>query len=382
MRPDPIDFDSPLGISKREWVKVLGVNLALLLIVYTVALVCTLCGNDFFAIGLDNPKITEFANKLNDWNIYPLVAITFATIEETLMVWFICLKRPKWWIPLTYFAVRVLTNLIVGLFLPAVPYAIALGINIIFCLIFVFTRKKRLKPLIRFGLVIAISLLLNVFISMFRTKVLEMNHTFTEVAFIYLSVEYDLAFGLVLALLALAIPWEKGEPGLWSQTLVAGGSSPSMTKCSPKPSKIATNNLPPKYRKRLRLLKAKVMAIQTIGLIVIATLPWFTGRPVEFALVYASFCITRLMLGFNRSLHFKSETVCVTSGALVFWALTFLTPNVETSIILSLAYGAGLALGFRLYWELHDLMMYRKACKTDRYAMLYVVFKRIQTLNT
>ena len=42
---------------------------------------------------------------------------------------------------------------------------------------------------------------------------------------------------------------------------------------------------------------------------------------------------------------------------------------------MSVVYGAGTALGFRLYWELHDLMMYKKAAKTDRFAMLYVVFK-------
>ena len=42
---------------------------------------------------------------------------------------------------------------------------------------------------------------------------------------------------------------------------------------------------------------------------------------------------------------------------------------------MSMVYGAVLALGFRLYWELHDLMMYKRASKTDRYAMLYVVFK-------
>lgn len=38
----PIDYDTRLGISKREWTKVLGANLALLLTAYVVALVCTL----------------------------------------------------------------------------------------------------------------------------------------------------------------------------------------------------------------------------------------------------------------------------------------------------------------------------------------------------
>lgn len=39
MRADPIDYNSPLGISKREWTRVLGVNLALLLTIYAVAFI-------------------------------------------------------------------------------------------------------------------------------------------------------------------------------------------------------------------------------------------------------------------------------------------------------------------------------------------------------
>lgn len=374
---EPIDYNSPLGVSKREWAKVLGANLALLILVYAIALICTLCGNDFFMIKGNNDNIASLANNLNSWGIYPLLTIAFATIEETIMIWFINLKRPKWWIPLSYFAIRVLNNLI---FLwagaSAVPTWSFFLINVLFCLVFVFMHgKKCVKPLIRFFIISALSLLMNGAITLFRTKILEINHYYIETAFVYLSIEYDLAFGLALGLLAFLIPWEKGDKKQCCQTVDVGGSSQSSTNSSRKPSKIAKNNLPPKYRKRLRWLKAKVIAIQTIALIVIAAFPWFTGRPVEFALVYASFCMTRLMLVFNRSLHFKSELSCVTIGALCFWALTFLTPSVEVLIILSLCYGAGLALGFRLWWELHDLMMYKKAAKTDRYAMLYVVFK-------
>lgn len=62
-------------------------------------------------------------------------------------------------------------------------------------------------------------------------------------------------------------------------------------------------------------------------------------------------------------------------GALTFWFITILTPDIKVSIIMSLVYGCSLALGFRLYWELHDLMVYKKAAKNDRYAMMYVAFK-------
>ena len=80
-------------------------------------------------------------------------------------------------------------------------------------------------------------------------------------------------------------------------------------------------------------------------------------------------------MGFNRSLHFKSELACVTIGAATFWLLTFLTPSIEACIIMALVYGSACAIAFRLYWELHDFLLYHKAAKLDRYAMLYTAFK-------
>lgn len=147
----------------------------------------------------------------------------------------------------------------------------------------------------------------------------------------------------------------------------------SLPKNSPKKTKIS--NLSPQAKKRLLKLKIKVATIQTTALIVTSLLPWFVGRPVEFSLVFASFCLTRFVLGFSHSLHFKSELVCITAGALLFWLLTFLTPSIEVCVIMAIIYGAVVALGFRLYWELHDLLLYHKAAKLDRYTMFYTVFK-------
>lgn len=60
---DPIDFDSPLGISKKEWTKVLGVNLTLLLIVYAVALILTFCGSDLFLLKYANASLDGIAER-------------------------------------------------------------------------------------------------------------------------------------------------------------------------------------------------------------------------------------------------------------------------------------------------------------------------------
>lgn len=378
---EPIDYNSPLGVSRREWAKVLGANLALLILVYAIALICTLCGSNLFLLNFHSDDLQRIEETLRGWNIFPLVQMGFATIEATLMMCYVAKAKPIWWYSLAFYATDICLNILFTQLVGGYPGIITFIIYMLAIIGFVFVnwkpKEKWYVYMFRLAIAYVLTFILNEGIALFRIKIgqLWLNDMPNSIGFV-LNVEYYLALALALGFLTLVIPWKKkGGTEQCPTPHGVSGSSPSMTNSSPKSSKIAKTNLPPKYRKRLRWLKFKVIAIQTIALIVIAALPWFTGRPVEFALVYASFCMTRLMLGFNRSLHFKSELSCVTIGALCFWALTFLTPNVEVLIILSLCYGAGLALGFRLWWELHDLMMYKKASKTDRYAMLYVVFK-------
>lgn len=383
---EPIDYNSPLGVGKREWAKVLGVNLALLILVYAIALICTLCGSNLFLLNFSNPNLDAIETFLREHGAFSFLTIAFTTIEETIICCYVAKRKPNVWLPLVHYATTCLFVFILNQCLGYLPSFFITLYGILYVAFAVFllngfkgvTRRYLIICLIRLAIALAITFSLNGIIVVMRNKIGELfKFIDNNSVFFALSLEYDLALSLAFGFLTMVIPWDKKGGTKQCQTPLqgVGGSSPSSTNSSPKSSKIAKTNLPPKYRKRLRWLKAKVIVIQTVALIVIAALPWFTGRPVEFALVYASFCMTRLMLGFNRSLHFKSELSCVTIGALCFWALTFLTPSVEVLIILSLCYGACLALGFRLWWELHDLMMYHKAAKTDRYAMLYVVFK-------
>lgn len=381
MRREPIDYNNPLGISKREWTMVLGVNLALLLTVYAIAIILTLTGNDTFLLNFHSADLDRIENMLREANVYPIVQMLFSAIELTIICSYIAKAKPKWWFSLAYFGLYVGLNVLLTQTTGGFPaiinniMMIAFYVASVWLLNFGNKKEKWFIYLFRGAIALAVSFILNEAVSIFRTKVWELWHLdYANSSFFALSIEYDLALALSLGFLTLVITWKKGEKPCPTSP-AASGSSPTTMNSSPKSSKIAKNNLSPKLKKRLRWLKAKVMIIQTTGLAVIAALPWFAGRPVEFALVYVSFCFTRLALGFNRSLHYKSELSCITIGALTFWALTFLTPSAETSIILSLCYGAGLALGFRLYWELHDLMMYRKAAKTDRYAMFYTAFK-------
>jgi hypothetical protein len=379
MRHDPIDYNSPMGISKKEWVRVLGVNLALLLLAYCVALVFTLCGNGAFLLNFENAQLESMETTLRSIGIYPLVQMGMSTIEEVIILSYVLKQKPKWWWPVIHLGVYVGLNYLMMATIGHVLSFTALALGILFSLgITIYTCiKKKEKPwfyLLRLVIAIAVSFVINEAIAIFRTKAYEIGVIYENSSFFALSIEYDLALALALGFLTLLIPWEKGGKPQWETPQAAGGSSPTSKRWSRKNS-LTKNNLNPKQRKKIALLKAKVIVIKTVALAVIAALPWFAGRPVEFTLLYLAFCLTRVILGFSHSLHFKSELSCVTIGALTFWGLTFLAPSAKASIILSLVYGAGLALGFRLYWELHDLMMYRRAAKTDRYAMLYTAFK-------
>ena len=383
MKREPVDYSNPLGISKKEWVKVLGVNLAILLITYAVALVCTLCRNDAFVLGFKSESLDNIERVLRSgWNAYPLIQAAFATVEETIILTFVIGRKPRLFAPFIYFALLCSTSIILSFFINALPSWITLVYGVLFIISYVIIQsvaskepKKIVPMLVRLLVAGAISLALNACISYFRKSALGLGTIFENSAFFALSIEYDIALALSLGTIALAYDIRKGGKGQCLTSQDAGGYSPSTTSSSPKNSKTAKTNLPPKYRRKIALLKAKVITIQTLALIVIAFVPWISGRGIEFTLVYISFCATRFCLGFGRSLHFKSELSCITIGALFFWLLTYLSPSAEASIIISLCYGALTALGFRLYWELHDLMMYRRASKTDRYAMLYVVFK-------
>ena len=59
----------------------------------------------------------------------------------------------------------------------------------------------------------------------------------------------------------------------------------------------------------------------------------------------------------------------------MFVILCLIVPDAKASLIVALCYGAGIAIGFRLFWEFRDLVLYKRASKMDRYAMLYCAFK-------
>lgn len=367
------------AITKKEWTRVVGANLALLLIVYLIALVTTLCGSDFFLLKVDGGAIAALEDTLRSWNVLFLLQILFLVVEETIIVSFVAFSKPRFWWPIAYFAVYLCLYLSFAYSMGSIPSWLPLTSGFLFALAMGLIEARKdwkswWKPVVRLLIAFAISLCLNMLISEFRLKLVGLGLIFPTTDVFYLSLEYYLALALSLGFIALLITREKGEAKCRIPR-PAGGSSPTSTKCSPKPLPKNNSQLPPSLLKKAKRIRAMAFAAQTAALIAISLFPIIVGKGTEFAIMYVSFCLTRLILGFKKSLHFKSEMLCISAGALVFWGLTLLIPSHEAILIVSVAYGCGLALGFRLYWELHDLRLYRLAAKSDRKAMLYCAFK-------
>lgn len=336
MKSEPIDYDAPLGISFKLWRRVLGVNLALVLGIYLIALVCTLSGNRFFMLNFENPALESMEKTLRGWGVFALVQIAFETVEATILAIFIARRRIKFWIPFALYGTFVLADVICTHTIGTYPAPVAFAITALFFIIIVLAycrkdRKTLLFGFLRLGIGALVSVALNGLISLFRMNYARIwDREIGNSALFALNLEYHIALVLSLLLISLCLPLEakKGADKQCPIAPVVGGSSPTSMNSSPKNSPSAKTNpssLSPQAKKRIRLLRAKMFAIQSAAIIVTALLPWFFGKQVEFAIVYVSFCMTRLTLGFSRSLHFKSELTCIVVGSLMFLGLSFLT---------------------------------------------------------
>lgn len=363
-----------MQITRREWAKIAAANLAILLIAYCAAAICTACGSDFFAVQYSNPSLDGIERTLRSWNCFAIVQIGFSSIEAFIIASYETKSRPRWWMAAGYFVTASVSDVIMTLAVGRFPFWFAYILNAVLFALAPLSRGKKGKEyllcLLRAFVGVCVSFALNTAIEYFRTSVLSYQKDISLSIGFCLSMEYDLALGLALLTLALVFPREKGEKICQTIPGVCGGSS-TMTKQSQRSLPI----LSVETRNRIRRFRIRAGIEQTLSLIAIAFVPYLFGKEAEFALVFVSFTITRLILGFKNSLHFASELKCIGIGSVCFIALSYLAPSVEASVIFSLCYGTAFAICLRLYWELKDLRLYRKAAKPDCYAEIYAIFK-------
>ena len=259
MKPEPIDYNNPLGISKREWTKVLGINLALLLLVYAIALICTLCGNDLFLLRFSNERLNAIESFLMERDLLWVIQIPVAGIEEAIICAYSAKKKPNLITFVSYCAIYYAICVAIYFTTRNVPQFVTMmlgiGFAVGYCSIVAIKAKNGkyfLKSIIRLAIASIISYILSGMISIFRNKCFEIwNFHYGASFMVALNLEYDIALAMALGLLTLIIPWEKGGKTLWT-SIRHGGSSMTSKKDSPKPT--AKNNLNPKLRKRIFLI--------------------------------------------------------------------------------------------------------------------------------
>jgi hypothetical protein len=79
-----------MQITKEEWTKIVGINLALLLGVYFLTVILTLCGNNFFALQFENPQLDKIEETLRGWKISPIVQSVFSVVFISFNIFILC----------------------------------------------------------------------------------------------------------------------------------------------------------------------------------------------------------------------------------------------------------------------------------------------------
>ena len=133
-------------------------------------------------------------------------------------------------------------------------------------------------------------------------------------------------------------------------------------------------NLNPKQKNKLRLLYVKFYLTQLGAFILLMILPFLLGKVLEFLVMYLAFAITRYLLGFNYSLHYKKETICITVGVIVFGILSLAVPFFYVVLIMAIVLGITLAILLHLSYKYKGMWLFTQAAKPDKFALLYVFF--------
>ena len=373
----PPTKNQPLLLSKTQWKKIFVAMSILTICLYIVAMVFSLCGSKYFILNYQNQQMDRIESFLRENKIMALVSWIFTTIEFIIVYTFEAKKFPKWYYILSFYGIAMLIAGFVHV--PTIiyqlyPFAFYLLLPIIEQLI---ESKKvnwklYIKELLRLLIAIGVTFTLQLMILVIKAGYFDgVNHVQPlSAAFVY-AVEYDIALSVILYTIVLLNDKEKGDSEEWTTSHNHGGSSQtSMTQSQPSLQKKLTKI----QKNRLRWLYAKTYLIQLGTLLLILVLPFLLGKVFEFVIMYLAFAITRYILGFHYSLHFKKESLCVSASLIIFGILSLAVPFFYVVIIIAIASGCLLAIGLHISYKYKSMWLFNKVVTTDKFAKLYTFF--------
>jgi len=373
-------------ISRPKWKKLMLATSILLISLYIVAMIFSLCGNTYFIMNYQNDQMDRIESFLKQYQVYPLAMWFFTTVEFTIVLSFVIKRIPKWYYILAFYGIAMVVSALLPqtptIFYQIYPFLFYLTIPIIEQikdnhqddLIIYYSWKKYGIAVLRLVIGIAVTLIIQAMILVIKAGYFDgVNHVMNLSATFIYALEYDIALTVILYTASLYLYREKGDSKLWAMYQVPGGSSQT-SKMNSQTSLEVKKNLTKTQRNRLRLLYAKVYLFQLSAFLLVMVLPFLVGKVFEFLVMYFAFCVARYILGFNYSLHYKKESLCITVGVLVFGILTLAVPFFYVDMILALSIGIGLAVLLHLSYKYKSFYLFNKIAKPDKFAVLYVFF--------
>ena len=361
-------------LDKDQWRKVFLAMSIMTLILYTVAMVFSLCGSKYFILNYQNEQMDKIESFMREHKIITLIQLLFSAFEFYIIFSFEENKLANVAYPVIFYAGAVL----IAVWLPNLTFVISYFYPLLFYLFVPLIKqlvinkkiifKEYLKTLLRLVIAIAAVFVLQVMIYVIKAGYFSVeNHIMSLSTHFMYAIEYDIALSVILFTVYLFINREKGDSKLWVNGHTAGSSSQTSKMKSQR------LNLTKTQKNKLRLFFIKFYAIQLGSFLLLMVLPFLLGKVFEFLVMYAAFAVTRFLLGFKYSLHYKKEWLCITVGAVVFGILSLAVPFFYIVMIISVSMGVGLAILLHLSYKYKGFYMFNMVAKPDKFAELYVL---------
>ena len=345
------------------------------LLLYTVAMIFSLCGSQYFILNYQNAQMDSIQNLLEKYNMSNIVNSMFLTIEFTIVLFFEMKRLPKWYYVLAFLVLPLIPHYIFGK-LPDIYYTL-MPLLFYSLIPFIelrkeFTWKKYGLCMLRVLIAIVVVYTLQVMIFVIKNGNLSLveNHVQNlSSAFIY-AIEYDIALLVILTTISLYTNREKGAEK-WATIHNLGSSSQTSKKQSLKSKQ---KNLSKTQKNKIRLLYAKFYITQLGAFLLLMVLPFILGKVFEFLVMYLAFAVARYLLGFKYSLHYKKESLCISVGAIVFGILSLAVPFFYVVLIIAITLGVALAVLLHLSYKYKGMFLFAQISRPDKFAELYVIF--------
>lgn len=374
-----------LYLTKIQWKKLFLATSILVIALYLAAMICSLCGSEYFILNYQNAQMDRIEAFLQRYYLMGLLNCVFSTIEFWIVISFVINKPAKWYYVISfyilflipYYIFRHLPSLYYTLF-PFIFYFIVPLIDQLIenhksLYIEKFSFKKYGIQMLRLLIAILTTFVLQFIIYGIKEGNLSLvNHVMNLSATFIYALEYDIALSVVLYTIVLLSDKEKGDSKLWMTSQPHGGSSQTSKTNSRKST--LKKNLTKTQKRKIRLLYLKMYLTQIAALLLLMVLPFLLGKVLEFLVMYLAFAVARYILGFNYSLHYKKEVICITVGVIVFGILSLAVPFFYVILIIAITMGIALAVLLHLSYKYKGLFLFAKISKPDKFALLYVFF--------